>query len=499
MAFGIEVTQANGKKILTQTMPGGRVYVGQVNQAAQVTGTVTVITFDKVPGGNYLRVLQVDQARHTFVVGTNASGHATITLTATSAGRTVVTSSTRLFVFATQTIEPTYGIQLTNDAGERTTSTVYACPEFLGKITFSATPTVTRFIATPYTEYSHSVLSSLGVGRTRLILWNLPENSGDCWFAGSSLIPATNIAASYSVTATIIRPSTTTTQMPEAFIFALDGLTESSGIVNTYGLRIYDEGTPPNQKLLFDAGLDHMIIKGYENTVDYPNITGVVNEYPGLANMSNVPVFLMPSYSKEIASSYKSPGFQSVTGFLGVMKRDANTIYTKLVVRRTYQDDAYIPVGTYDYGVQNDLLQLVVNGSDYGATSAGLLLAVAKSSGTAYCSFNGSGTSNTVTCQSASTWSSVISGGNANAKNYSWSIVSNSGGLSISGSATGSACTVVKTASAPVGSSATFSCVLRCTVSQVDSSTVYQDTTVVHTHADDYYQNTGWQPGEGGA
>lgn len=495
MGYGIEVTQASGKNILTQTMPGGRVYVGQINQAAQAVGTVTTFTYPLIPGGSYLRLLQVVAARHTFVTGTNASGHATITLTATSAGRTATSGSTQLFIFATQTIEPTFGIQLTNDAGERTTSTVYPCPEFLGKITFSPTPTYTFTTMTAgILHYRHSVNSTLGAGRTRLILWNLPETSADCWFTGSSLISA-SVTGTYSVSTEIYRASTTTTQMPEAFIFALDGLTNSSGINDNYGLRIYDEGTPPNQKLLFDAGLDHMIIKGYENTVDYPNITGVTYTYAGLANMSNVPIFLMPGFYKETASNYKAPGFQGVNTYTGVMKRDANTIYTKLLFTDAISDDAYIPIGTYYYGVADNLLQLVVNGSDYGATSAGLLLIIVKSSGTAYCSFDGGGTSNTVTCQSSSTWSSSISGGNANAKSYSWTIINNSGGLSISGSTTGTVCSVIKTASAPLSSSSTFSCILRCEVSQSGSSTVYQDVTVVHTHADSYYYYAYENPG----
>lgn len=482
MGYGIEVTQASGKKTVTQTMPGGRVYIGQINQIAQAYGTVTVFTYPLVPGGNYLRLLQVSAARHTFVTGTNASGQATITLTATSAGRTATTEYTQLFIFATQTVEPTYGIQLTNDAGERTTSTVYPCPEFLGKLTFNPTPTYTRTTMTAgIMNYQHLVNSTLGAGRTRLILWNLPETSTDCWFAGGSLISA-GITGTYTIVSDIYRASTTTTQMPEAFIFALDGLVDST---DTYGMRIYDGNTPKN--LLFDAGLNHMIIKGYENTVDYPVITGTTYTYAGLPNMSNVPIFLMPGFYKEVASSYKSPGFQTTNTYTGVMKRDANTIYTKLLYTDIVSDDVYIPVGTYYYGVSDNLLQLVVNGSDYGATTAGLLLTVTKSSGTGYCEFYSSGVGNVTTCTSSSTWSSTVTGGTGNAKTYFWSIISNPGVLSISGSTTDISCTIVKTASAPLSSSSTFSCVLRCEVAQSGSSTVYQDVTVVHTHNDTYY------------
>lgn len=481
MSYGIEVTRANGKVIASQTMPGGRVYVGKITAAAGTTPSP--YTYPEVPGGDSLRVLQVSKGAHTFTTGTNAQGQATITLTPVS-NRT--SYATVLYIFTTQTTEPSYGIQNINDAGERSFSTIFPCPEFLDKLTFSSTPNYSEDLAEGnYWSFTHNITTNLGAGRTRLVLWNLPENTGDCWFTGTTLIES-YVTGNYTVTAKYIRPTSVSASMPEAFIFALDGLTESS---DTYGLRVYDGSTP--QKLLFDAGLNHMIIKGYETTVDYPTTTGTTFTHAGLTNISNTPVFLIPSYSKEVWARIGTTQASNGAIYTGCMRRVSNTLYTKLVKEQSLYEDTIV-IGTWYYGVSQNLTQLVVNGTDYGATTAGLLLTVVKSAGTAQCSFDGSGTNNTVTCTSTSSWTATVVGGNGNALTYAWSFITNPGALTLS-NASSATCTVTKTASAPTSGSSTYTGTLRCTVTQTGSSTVYVDTPIVHTHQDNYssYINEG--------
>lgn len=483
MSYGIEVTRANGKVIASQTMPGGRVYVGKITAAAGTSPSPYI--YPEVPGGSSLRVLQVSRGAHTWSTGTNAQGQATITLTPVS---NRFDYSTVLYIFTTQTTEPSYGIQTINDVGERSFSTIFPCPEFLGKVTFSSTPSYSEDLAEgSYWSFVHNTTSNLGAGRTRLILWNLPENAGDCWFTGTTLIES-YVTGNYVVTAKYIKPTAVSSVVPEAFVFALDGLTESS---DTHGLRVYDGSTP--QKLLFDAGLNHMIIKGYETVVDYPNTTGTTFTYANLTNISNSPVFLIPSYSKEVWTRIATTQSSNGVLYTGCMRRVGNTLYTKLVKETSLYEDAIV-TGTWYYGVSQDLTQLVVNGTDYGATTAGLLLTVTKSANTTQCSFNSNGIGNTTTCTSVTSCTATVTGGNNGPIAYAWSFITNPGSLTLA-NANSSTCTILKTASAPISGSSTFSGTLRCTVTQTGSSTVYVDTPIVHTHQDTYssyvYENPG--------
>jgi hypothetical protein len=474
MTYGLLTQRPNGMPLIDPTLIGGRVYVGKYTAAA---GASASYTFPNIPGHGRLRVLQIAAGGHSYALSTNGSGQAVITFTPYSQ---TSSRSTTVFLFTTYTTEPDYGVLTTNDAGQRTVSGLFPVPEFLGKVTFSNTPSSSYDTADgTYWVYDHLSATSLGAGRERLVLWSLPENTYDCWFKGTTNISNT-VTGSFNLRARFIRAPTDPYSMPEAFVFALDGLTTSS---DTYGIRVFDQ----SGNITFDSGRDHMVIKGFETTVDYPSSSGSTLTFPGLSTLtaSNVPVMLIPSYGKDVWARITASSSTEKSYEAGV-RRVGSTLYTRLVLLSTAYEDIGGTTHTNEWGVRTDLMQLVLDGALYGASNAALALGTSQVSGTAACSFYGEGTSNSVTCTSTSVWRGTPVGGNGSAITYSWSIVSNPGGLSISGSSTDNVCTVQKTASAPTSSNAVYTCTLRCAVSQSGSTPVSVDKTVTHTHSDTY-------------
>jgi hypothetical protein len=349
VSFGIQVDD-----IVTQTMPGGRVFVDKIVRDRETTGIVTTYTYANVAAGSHLRVLQVGAGAHSWVVGTS-SGQATVTLTAVNSA-TGRAATTTLYVFAAVTNEPTFGIQLTNDSGERTASTVYPCPEFVGRVTFSGTPSSTTDMEEDgYWRYTHTTSTSIGSGRNRIVLWKLPSNAGDVWFRGTNFIED-SVTGAYNISASYYTPVGTPYTVPEAFVFALDGLVSSGA---TYGIRLYD----PTGVLLFDGAKDHMVIKGYETTVDYPTSTGITNTYAGLATMTGTPAFFVPGYQREV---WTNNGLVSQGQFYsGTVRKNGSTLYTKLIRTGKDNDDALLGI-TYEFGLSTNITQVVVDATRYG-------------------------------------------------------------------------------------------------------------------------------------
>jgi hypothetical protein len=357
--YGINVLRSDGVAIASQSMPGGRIFLQKIDRAVETAGTVTAYTYSLVPGGTYLRVVQVGRGAHSWATGTDGSGNATLTLTANANDGSQ--PNTTLYVFATKTTEPNYGILMVNDAGERTVSSVYPCAEFLGKFTFSSTPDLSSNIAaiggSAYTEYTHySTASTLGSGRERLVLWSLPSTANDVWFVGDNFIPAT-VTTSYQLAAKIYRAPATSWTMPEAFVFALTGMSASSG---NYGMRVYNA----SGGLMFDAGLSHMIVKGYETTLGYPSTgtsTITASSFTGIT-----PAISIPDY-EVWQGAPNGTSTSLVSDWRGVVRRNGTTLYGKRVClesatgpRLTY---------TYDEGLYASLTQLVVSATDFGGTA----------------------------------------------------------------------------------------------------------------------------------
>lgn len=354
MTFGIRVTSSSGLETVNTTLPGGRIFVGSITRAREAALTSTTYTYPKVPGGSNLRVMQVGAGAHNWSTGTDGNGNATVTMVAKGAG-TRYAFQTTLYVFATSTTEPDFGVNIVNDAGERTVSSVFPCPEFLGKLPASAFALSYSYtVNNGYTLYQYEANHSLGLGRKVLVLWNLPGTSDDVWYSGSTF---TGSVVFHSV----IAPAGTPFALGEAFLFALDGL-QASG--DTFGLRVYDEaGT-----LCFDAGLPHMIIRGFENSLSYSLTPNTVSSFSASTFGGIQPVFLLPDFWFEV---WTRLGLNSSRDeyFYGFVRRSGSTLATKVVRTEVYIEDVGSNSFTAYYGLNTNLTQIVCDGSLYGAAS----------------------------------------------------------------------------------------------------------------------------------
>lgn len=356
MAYGIQVVRADGTAIVNQTMPGGRLFVDKVVRNKETPGTVTTYTFPDVSSGTYLKVVSVGPGSHTWTTGTSG-GSATLTLTATNSPP-LRSATTVLFVFTTQTVEPDFGIMTVNDAGERTISSIFPCPEFLGKVTFSPTPTSSTDMAeNGFVMYNHVSTSSLGAGRNRMILWSLPDNTNDCWFTTSNSFIDSSFTGTYNLTASFITTPGTGYTVGVAYIFALDGLTTGA---NPYGLRVYDQAGA----VTFDSSYKLMVIKGIDNELDYPDVSDVINTYTGLSFMAGAtPAFLVPLFKKEV---WTITGFTSHGSlYSGALRKNGSTLYSRLIKTDTDSDDVNLFTGTFLFGDNTDIVQVAVTAADY--------------------------------------------------------------------------------------------------------------------------------------
>jgi len=359
MSFGLNVWKSNGTtKIVGPTDSGGRCFVGIITRSPETPGTTTTYTYPNVSDGSYLRVYQCGAGAHTWYTGTS-SGQATVTLVATNkAGSTYYTpSATTLFVFSVISNNPLFGLNMLTDSGQKSISNIFPAAEFLGKISMNPTPVSTTSV-TGYTQYQFSSNNFYyGANRNKIILWNLPSTTQDVWFTGDSFFFPT--ASYFVVNCSIFVASGASYTLPEAFAFSVDNLQNSS---NGFGLRMFDgSGT-----LMFDSGLDHMAITGFETTLSYPLTTGSVNTYT-MSTFSGIqPVFLVPQYIREqwsrIGITTQSQGYQ----YTGVVQRNGTTLQSELIRTASWIED-FVITGSYAYGNSGSLTEVVVNGNLYGA------------------------------------------------------------------------------------------------------------------------------------
>lgn len=354
MAFGVEVVSPAGQSSVNMAMPGGRIFVGMVVRAKETAGIVTVYTFPDIPGHTFMKVKQVTGGAHIWAVGTNGLGQAIITLTAKNPRPVsfVIIPDTRLAVFATRTTEPDYGLEFVNDAGERTVSTIRPTADFIGKITFGGAVTAASELG--YTRYSHSISTSLGSGRHRMVLWSVPSTASDVWFTGTSYIPS-SVSGAYNVVAQYYCAAGTPYTLPEAFVFAMGGASQSA---DAYGLRVYSAAG----ELMYDAGHQHLVVKAFES-ISFPN-SGVA--YTSMASFAGItPAFFLPDYVSEVWTS--GSGISNAVVRKGVVRRDGTGFGTRSLKVDQYSEDVVIS-GTYDWGLQTNLPAVVVDAVSYGGT-----------------------------------------------------------------------------------------------------------------------------------
>lgn len=473
--YGLK-TINGGIETTTQTMPGGRVCLGMITVPKQAGGTVTTTSWPNISSGSYLRVMQIGAGAHTWAVSTNASGQATLTFTALSRS-TNLSYSTSVVIFTTNTTEPDYGLALVNDNGQRTISTVYPTAEFLGIVNPSTIASYAGPTSGPYDIANHEATTSLGSGRNRIVLWSFPDQPGnDTWMNGTSFIPS-GVTGNYNIQASIFVPDLNTTSyyIPQAFIFAIDGMVASS---NQYGLRIWDNSSP--QRILFDSGLNHMVVKGYETSLTYDDIETSFSAPTSLGG--NQTAMFIPSYSYETWTSLPGSYYSRGKEYEGIVKKVGTTIYGKTTLVNLYFEDANIN-SFYTNGLDYNLTQVMVDAIALGGTtsfnlrSVPLDAAITAGAGSETCSYDiAYGQSS---CTTSRTYTVSTTGGNGNAKSYSWSFLSNNGTLAFTTGTTGTSVTVAKTASQGL-----YQATLRCTVTQSGSNTAIVDFNLDRQHTE---------------
>lgn len=463
MSYGIQTSRiVNGttRFSLDPQAVGGRVFLGIINVAY---GSSQTFTYANVPGADKLRYYFVNAGPHTVSTSTQAgTGWAQITVTGYSTQRQQF--STILLVFTTATTEPSYGIITTNDAGERTVSAQFPVPALLGRVTMSAQPTYTNYIAEGGgVAYYHSATTSLGSGTDRLILWTLPQNASNIYFTGDSYI-SSSYSGNATIYGTIFGPAGATYTVGEALIFSLNSIPAST---EGYGMQLFNS----SGSLLFDASNDHLMIKGFSSITYTGTDTETTNESPDIFTGSE-PAILVPNYYRSTAQRRGTTGLSSwVRTYEGAIRRQGTSIYAKRILTEVNLEDAILSWDqTYGSSINTifgiDAANLGAGGGTSGGTS---LSGYIQPSGTEAntCSYD----SNTAsTCTISQSYFVTPTGGNGNAISYSWSLTSQShpGTYIISGSSTNSTVTISTTTGDTAGP---ITAVLQCSMSQSGSST----------------------------
>lgn len=382
-SYGIQITGPNGNDTVNLEMAGGRSFVQEIIFPYTSPGEVRNYTFDNVPSGDDLVIYTAGIGPFYWTTGTSG-GKATLTITAytPSASRVGAFYNTlKLWIFAkktTETFNNDYGIALINEVGERTVSALYPTAEFLGKVTFNSTASYFEHInGSTLNKYYHQTTANVGgAGRKRLILWNLPSNANDTWYTGDSYIVET-AGNSFPIECAVINPDTSYA-VPEAFIFAIDGLTTGS---DTYGIRVYDS----SGNVTFDGAKNHLVIKGFQTGLQYattglsiagrPTYTGTANSYTldSAVGVSNPLVFLSRLFIEQGVNNTPSSSLSChIYWHEGVVRRQGNILYMKRITTYYNFEDYRLPSGyLYQEGMNSNLITMVVDGSIYGAFTIG--------------------------------------------------------------------------------------------------------------------------------
>lgn len=374
MAFGMSIVGPTGYEMVTPDTPGGSLYIGARTVDAGVDQT---FTFTEIPGGQYLKVLQVGAGNHTSVIGTDANGNATLTVTKgpirttyNSVGTALTFSGNQsvFLIFATNTNEPDpFGLRLFNSSGERLISTTRPTPEFLGKIPASDwSLNYTAATQSTYTMYNYTAATNLGLGRKIMILWNLPSTTGDTWYAstGNEQGAINPYIASWQVQL-YVYSTTSTFGLPEAFVFGLDEIP----ISNTgQGLRCFDSSS----KVTYDSNRNHLFLNKVTE-VGYPSIAapGTINTYNEVCTSSIVnPLFYLPEYSEQIFHKMGRNG-HSEDYYRGAIRRTLNTAYTQTIYEDYIEDFEELINTTIVFinGEYTNIVLPVADGAPFGATT----------------------------------------------------------------------------------------------------------------------------------
>ena len=456
MSYGITSYNDFGNNIrnISQDMVGGRVFVKYIDQAYSSGGTVHDHPIAGVSDTAALKIYTLDPGPHTISTVLTGGSTATVRLTTVSSSKP---RPSRLLVFTTKTNEPDYGISSLSDAGERLVSGLYPCPQFVQKITFNPTPAAEYPRGTGWVITEHLSNTTLqNSGQLKTIFYTIPENTNDCWYYFDSGVTT---SSGTNTNLLVLRPTGAAYNLPEAFVFALDNLTNST---ETYGIKIFNS----SGGLTFDSGNYYANIKGYETLIYSDAGTSISSS----AFTGSVPAFLIPQYGKLVITG-SSPSF-IYAEYTGCVKRIGNTLYTQNKLTGTSTEEAG-PTGTFEYGITSNLCLAIDAGILGGVADQPLAASIVKNSGSTSCTYNVDNASN---CTTTENFTISVSGGNANPMTYTWSLVGATG-FSIGGSTTSATCGITNSSS--VG---TYTGTLRCIVQQSGSTSVTASYSLSHAH-----------------
>lgn len=399
MAYGIQVTGPAGNETINLSMLGGRSFVQEiVTDWVPPGGQTYEYTFPNIPSGNDLVIYPASAGPFYWETAT-VNGQAVLRLHANTPTGNVGSGSSQsiLLVFARKTVESfnnDYGVALVNDAGERTVSAIYPTAEYLGKLDFNPIhdswlqggDAIISF--SPYHLYTHTCTSTnIGAGRTRIILWSLPDTASDIWYSCStSYIPSRYASSDYfQIDIQVVTSQGKGYAIPEAYVFAVDNISTSA---DSYGLRVYDA----SGKCTFDGGLNHMVINSYKSEMAYyvydfydrvannigggtiirPNPGGPANEYVIDSFTGITPLIALPTYIAEEglpdASLYSLSS--SIYTHTGMIRKSGNSLFLRSLITSVSLEDAQLSQGYYwEYGAWNNIGTVIVDGTPYGGTT----------------------------------------------------------------------------------------------------------------------------------
>lgn len=388
--YGLQVKRADGTIIASPSSPSGRLFIQKIEVTGTGTaGTNTSFTFPTVPTASNLRIVPLGTSRpcHYIYTGANTTGTTQVSLVERTIDPNYGGSKvTQLMIFSSNTYETltsTYGLSTLNDANERIISATQPCIQFLGKLVANTTPyySYTAPIVTSNTIYNHTANASSSFTiqpyQQLFIAWSLPSTTSQIWFypgeASFDGDPDPNFDTSYfynpgpsamTVAAgeqfgyfTILKPpSTSITNWPEGFVFAVDKMAAST---DQYGLRIRDA----SGNITFDSGLNHAELAGYETTLTIQS-TLSASTFSGIT-----PATTLPTYASITSSTSLGTRFSA-----GFYRRNGTSLDFTRLIHAAYPapgpNYSYVisPVGSTNV-IGTNLTMLVTDATRYGGSA----------------------------------------------------------------------------------------------------------------------------------
>jgi hypothetical protein len=285
MAYGLEILDSSGtiKEVSSNSVSGGILV-----EVIDVSTTVTINkVWPNIPGG-YLFIVQIDVPSNpgygiTWTIYSDGNGKAAANIipnTGSSACKA------KLLVFATRVIEPSYGIECKNTAGDSIISAVYPAMQY----------TNNGNLVSPWTSLDGTLNQWAGGYKGYYVYLNsgganpfyiLPEVVASIAGDGNIYFVPTSGAAS-GLLYNLVGNTVSSSYLPSAIFYATTPVTGS----DNYGIRMYDS----NNVLTYDSGKQIVKLLSINSIYITPDVTGVTSGYTDTGiSRSFAPAFMLPT------------------------------------------------------------------------------------------------------------------------------------------------------------------------------------------------------------